>query len=141
MESPEAVAERQRAAAEAAAATEEAVVHEDNEWAIEVLPEDAKPSAAVAEESAAQGGSGGSGGELQGLQALPEGLQFSHVSGIISPWRRNATRSQADLHSLQCTNWTSAARSLVCWLRRFPTPCRGSTHSCTLCKRLALPRR
>ena len=38
MEAPEAVAERQRAAAEAAAAEDVAAVHEDNEWHIEVRP-------------------------------------------------------------------------------------------------------
>lgn len=79
MEAPEAVAERQRAAAEAAAATEAPAVHEDNEWQIEVMPEDASPSQPVAAASTA--GSGG--GVVDGLQALPEGLQFSHVGSTI----------------------------------------------------------
>jgi len=78
MEAPEAVAERQRAAAEAAAATEAPAVHEDNEWQIEVMPEDAAPSQPVAAASTAGGG-----GAVDGLQALPEGLQFSHVGGTI----------------------------------------------------------
>jgi hypothetical protein len=71
-ELPEAVAARQRAAAEAAAAERAVVVHEKNEWQIEVVPAvpaDAGPGAAAA------AGSGG----VQQLNALPEGLSFSHV--------------------------------------------------------------
>ena len=65
------MAARQRAAAEAAAAERALVVHEKNEWQIEVvpaMPADAGPGAAVA-----------AGGGIQQLHALPEGLSFSHV--------------------------------------------------------------
>jgi hypothetical protein len=73
-EAPEAVAARQRAAAEAAEAESAAVVHEDNEWHIEVVPADASPEAPMA---------AGSGSNSQPRTALPEGLSFSHVGNTI----------------------------------------------------------
>lgn len=70
-DSPEAIAARQRAEAEAAAADSVAAVHEDNEWSIEVVPDEPAPQAAAA---------GGHGSAAQGHSAvLPEGLSFSHV--------------------------------------------------------------
>lgn len=72
-ESPEAIAARQQAEAEAVAAESRAVVHEDNEWSIEVLPDEATPHAAD---------TGGQGSAAQGHSAaLPEGLSFSHEAG------------------------------------------------------------
>lgn len=71
--SPEAIAAA-KAAAEAAAAAETAPLHEDNEWGIEVCPEDA----AAADAAAAAGGSSAAAEE-----ALPEGLQFAMpTSGV-----------------------------------------------------------
>ena len=59
---PAAAAARQAAAAAAAAEEEVAVVHEENEWAIEVMPEGA-------EEAPSDAGTD--------RDALPEGLHFS----------------------------------------------------------------
>lgn len=72
-ETPEAVAARQRAAAEAAAAERALVVHEKNEWQIEVVPAvpaDAGPGIMVAADI---------GGGSHPRTVLPEGLSFSHV--------------------------------------------------------------
>jgi hypothetical protein len=72
-EAPEAVAARQRAAAEAAAAARALVVHEKNEWQIEVVPAvpaDAGPGIIVAADI---------GGGSHPRTILPEGLSFSHV--------------------------------------------------------------
>ena len=68
--SPEAVAAREaarRAAEEAAAEEAAAVVHEDNEWGIEVAGEDAEP------DQAAESGSPG----WQEAVELAEGLEYS----------------------------------------------------------------
>ena len=64
---PEAAAARQAAAAAAAAMEDVAAVHEDNEWAIEVLAKEGE------EEGDATGHPAGG----EGNDALPEGLHFS----------------------------------------------------------------
>lgn len=79
-ESPEVVAARQQAAAAAAAAERALVVHEKNEWNIEVVPkadiEPVAPSAA---------GGGGNPAQMNAI-ALPEGLSFSHVRKDMRCW-------------------------------------------------------
>jgi ubiquitin-like modifier-activating enzyme 5 len=71
--SPEALAAAAAAAAAAEAEANIAPVHEDNDWGIEVMPED---------DTAAAAGSSASGepGAAAAAEALPDGLQFSMPS-------------------------------------------------------------
>jgi ubiquitin-like modifier-activating enzyme 5 len=70
--SPEALAAAAAAAAAAEAEANIAPVHEENDWGIEVVPDDAAAAADAAAASSSAGGGAGAAGE-----ALPDGLQFS----------------------------------------------------------------
>lgn len=87
-QTPEAIAKREAAAAKVAAVEAASeVVHEDNEWKIEVVPED---EAAPTGSGSGGGGGGTSAAASEGAprhqqhQQLAEGLQFSHVRLIQS---------------------------------------------------------
>jgi hypothetical protein len=76
---PEAVAARAAAAAladEERLAAAAPVVHDDNEWRIEAVPESNLPTGSTAGTSATQ--------SKEEPQQLPEGLSFSHVRTIAS---------------------------------------------------------
>jgi len=84
-QTPEAIAKREAAAAKVAAVEAASeVVHEDNEWKIEVVPED---EAAPTGSGSGGGGGGTSAAASEGAprhqqhQQLAEGLQFSHEEG------------------------------------------------------------
>jgi ubiquitin-like modifier-activating enzyme 5 len=71
--SPEALAAAAAAAAAAEAEANAAPVHEENDWGIEVVADDAA-QAAEATSSGAEGGEAAAGASAE---SLPEGLQFS----------------------------------------------------------------